>query len=109
MPEITHDETSPAIQDAVAGFTAAIHFEGKHIPLLGPEIIHYYSSPEMAIAQGVVCIFNSGDVPVIVMAVEDYTDRVRVRAAKLTSDRVEVYHGGNLFSDLADYFLDQML
>ena len=59
--------------------------------------------------QGILVVFRTGDVPVIAMLLEKQGDRVNCRASRLANGRLEIFHKGQIFSDLANNYVDQPL
>jgi hypothetical protein len=109
MPETTSNRIISSINQIASEFTAVEHYEDRHIPLHGPEIIYTYESPERGIVQGGLCIFKAGDLPVILMSIKNEKGRIRIQASRLTDARIEIFHKDNIFTDLENNYLDQML
>ena len=109
MPEISHEQLDEEIDEAARGFKAAEHRREKHVPLSGPNLVRVFAEPQLGVEQGALFTFDVGDRPEIVMLVEKVGERLRVQLARLTAEKVEVFHNDNLFSDLENNYVDQML
>ncbi|MBI2844305.1 MAG: hypothetical protein HYX78_12965 [Armatimonadetes bacterium] len=110
MPEINHEQLNPAIAEAARGFCAEERpEEGDCILLGGPHLQYVYEEPLTGVEQGALFSFDAGDRPRAAMVIEKLGERLEVRIARLTSEKIVVYHQDQLFTDLENNYMEQML
>lgn len=109
MPEINHKRLDESIGETIRSFRAVEHHGETHVPLTGPKLLRMYEEPQVGVAQGAIFTFDAGERPQVVMVIEKLGGRLRVRLARMTSERVEVFHNDNMFSDLENNYIEQML
>jgi hypothetical protein len=109
MPEINHEHLDPAIAEAAREFCTEEYYEGGSVTLTGPNLLHLYDEPMVGVAQGALFSFNAGDRPRMVMLVERLGDRLMLHLARITREKIVIYHKGQRFTDLENNYMEQPL